>query len=101
MAFSGYSLAEVLDIPVMQQAQLGIFEVTFLDDLVPVEMARSKGHTHLDEVLERADRLQNEAILMTHFSSRYNADRVRALLDERLPESLRHRAQPFLENFRQ
>ena len=101
VAFSGDSRAEVLDIPVMQQAQLGIFEVTFLDDLVPVEMARSKGHTHLDEVLERADRLQNEAILMTHFSSRYNADRVRALLDERLPESLRHRAQPFLENFRQ
>jgi len=101
VAFSGDARAEVLDLDVMRRAKLSIFEVTFLDELVSVESARAKGHTHLDEVLERAEHLQSEAILMTHFSSRYNPGRVRALLDERLPDLLRDRVTPFLDNFQQ
>jgi ribonuclease Z len=101
VAFSGDARSDVLDEPVMRSAKLAIFEVTFLDELVSVESARSKGHTHLDEVLERAEHFRNEAILMTHFSSRYNPERVRAILAERLPASLRARAVPFLDNFQQ
>ena len=53
--------------------------------------ARSKGHIHLDEVVARADQLQNEAILFTHLSARYSADEAERALDERLPPSLRER----------
>lgn len=101
IAFSGDARAEVLDEPVMQRAKLAIFEVTFLDERVDVESARSRGHIHLDEVLARADAFRNEAILMTHFSSRYNPADVRAILDARLPENLRDRVTPFLDNFQQ
>ncbi|MDF1798377.1 MAG: MBL fold metallo-hydrolase [Planctomycetota bacterium] len=100
VAFTGDSRIDVLDVePVLYQAKLLILEVTFLDDRVTVESAREKGHVHLDEVIERADRFQNEAILMTHFSARYNRRQVREILAERLPASLAERVTPLLNHF--
>lgn len=43
--------------------------------------------------------LQNEAILLIHFSARYKPDDVLRLLDEHLPASLRLRVYPFLQGF--
>ncbi|MFT5080828.1 MAG: hypothetical protein ACI84E_001486, partial [Planctomycetota bacterium] len=48
----------------------------------------------------RADLFENEAILMTHFSPRYNRARILEVLDERLPPGLRERVTPLLTNFR-
>jgi ribonuclease Z len=101
VAFTGDSRIDVLDRePVLRQARLLILEVTFLDERVSVESAREKGHVHLDEVLERADLFENDAILMTHFSSRYNARQVREILAERLPAQLAERVTPLLNRFR-
>jgi ribonuclease Z len=73
-----------------------ILEATFLDDLVSVRRARETGHVHLDELIERADLLQNEAIVLTHFSMRYSPAEVREILARRLPASLRDRVIPLL-----
>jgi ribonuclease Z len=96
IAFTGDTLIEVLERePTLLRARLLVIEVTFVDERVPIEKARSKGHIHLDEILERAALFENEAILFTHFSSRYrDSDVLRAL--ERLPESLRSRVTPLL-----
>jgi len=97
VAFPGDTMIEVLEREeVCRKARLLILETTFLDERVSVEEARAKGHIHLDEVCARAELFENEAILMTHFSSRYKAAEIRRLLDEKLPPSLKVRVVPLL-----
>jgi ribonuclease Z len=92
VAFCGDTTIDVVDRePLVRSARLLILEVTFLDERVPVEKARAKGHVHLDEVIERADRFENEVILMTHRSQRYGDAEAERLLDQRLPAALRER----------
>lgn len=92
IAFSGDSTIELFDRePSLRQAKLLIMETTFLDSRVSVESARSKGHIHLDEVIERADLFENQAILFTHVSARYGIEESQKILDARLPEGLRDR----------
>ncbi len=97
VAFTGDTLVDVLDRePWLYQARLLILEATFLDDRVSVASCRSKGHLHLDELLERAERFANQAILLTHFSARYAWREIRAILKRRLPPELRVRTMPLL-----
>jgi len=92
VAFTGDSRIEILDKnPEMYKAKLLMMEVTFIDEKVPVERARSQGHIHLDEVIARADHFENEAILFTHLSARYDAHRAEAVIQARLPEHLASR----------
>jgi ribonuclease Z len=96
-AFSGDTLIELVDNePVVRRARILVLECTFLDDRVPVAECRSKGHTHLDEIVERAELFENEALVLCHFSARYKAREVVELLDRKLPPSLRGRVTPFL-----
>jgi len=97
VAFCGDTLIDVVDREeVVRTAKLLILEVTFLDDRVSPAEAREKGHVHLDEVCERADLFQNEAILVTHFSARYGPADIRKILEARLPATLRDRVVPFI-----
>lgn len=101
LAFTGdTNLSGVLDCPDALRARRLVMEVTFLDDRVSVASAREMGHIHLDEVLEHAEAFENEALLFTHFSARYRADEIVAILNARLPASLRGRVQPLLSGFR-
>ncbi|MFT5051595.1 MAG: ribonuclease Z [Chlamydiales bacterium] len=97
LAFIGDSQIEVVEREsVVRQARRLILETTFVDERVSVEECRSRGHIHLDEVAERADLFENEAILLTHFSARYRPDEILEAIDRRLPESLRKRVQALL-----
>lgn len=92
VAFTGDSRIEILDKnPEMYKARLLMMEVTFIDEKIPVARARSQGHIHLDEVIERADRFENEAILFTHLSARYDARRAEEVIQQRLPAHLASR----------
>jgi len=102
IAFCGDTRIEVVERQeVVRTARVLILEATFLDERVPVELARSKGHVHLDEIIERADLFENEAIVLTHFSSRYRAGEITALLDAKLPPRLRERVTPLLAGHRE
>lgn len=97
VAFTGDSLIEVVEREeVVRKARLLVMEVTFVDDRVSVEQCRSKGHIHLFEVAERAELFENEALLLTHFSSRYSSAQILAALDRTLPPELRARVTPLL-----
>jgi ribonuclease Z len=97
VAFTGDTRIEVVEQEeVVRRARLLILETTFLDDRVSVAECRDKGHVHLDEVIERAELFQNEALLLTHFSARYRADEVAAILARRLPPLLRERVTPLV-----
>ena len=81
------------------RAKLLICECTFVDDRCTPEDARAYGHTHVDELVERATAFENESILLIHFSARYKADEIDAALAERLPPGLRERVTPLLVGF--
>lgn len=97
LAFCGDTMIEVVEREALvRTARVLVLEVTFLDERVDVEAARSKGHVHLDEVIERADLFENEAIVFTHFSARYGREEIARILDRRLPASLKDRVVPLL-----
>jgi ribonuclease Z len=97
VAFTGDTCIDALDEqPWLYRARLLILEATFIDDRVGVGPCRSKGHVHLDEIIDRAERFENQAILLTHFSARYTLTEIRAILAERLPPSLRERVHPLI-----
>ena len=73
-----------------------IIETTFLD---PEErkMAREKGHTHLDELLEvlhdMPERVHSELIVLKHFSMKYSRNQILEKVTPQLPEAFRDRIQ--------
>ena len=95
VAFCGDTRIEVVERePAVRTARLLILEATFLDDRVTVAEARGMGHVHLDEIVERAELFENEAILLTHASPRYTRHEVAALLEKKLPPRLAERVTP-------
>ena len=92
LSFTGDTRSEVLErTPELQQTEALVLETTFLDDLVSVEGARSTGHIHLSEVLERAELLPPGQVVFSHFSARYTSADVRRIVLARVPEALRAR----------
>ncbi len=96
LAYATDTLVGVLDRePELYRARVLILECTFLDDRKPVDVARAGCHIHLDEIVERADRFENEALVLMHFSQGYKPDEVRDILGARCPPPLRDRLVAF------
>jgi ribonuclease Z len=101
VAFCGDTLPEVIEREALvREARLLILECTFVGDRVSVAKARDKGHIHLDELAARAHLLRNEALLLTHFSTRYARSEILGALDRALPAALRARTTAFLPEAR-
>ncbi|MDH5752853.1 MAG: MBL fold metallo-hydrolase [Deltaproteobacteria bacterium] len=70
------------------QSHILFLELTFLME-DERELARRRGHTHLDDLLEFLqqcpDALQNEHIILKHFSMRYTRRQIFSILKARLP----------------
>lgn len=75
------------------QAQVLITELTFFRPEHRKEKIHKFGHMHLDDLIERAERFQNELIILAHFSTRYHDVQIEKAVLRRLPESLRTRVQ--------
>jgi ribonuclease Z len=95
VAFTADTRAALLDRePRLLEARLLVCECTFVDDprgeVDPDLGARADrtGHLRLNDLVLRNDRFRNEAILLTHFSTRYGLGQVRNAVDA-LPEPLR------------
>ena len=89
LAYLGDSLAEGLDdCPAMYQADILIFELTFVSPGHRKERIHKFGHMHLDDLLERRDRFCNELIIASHFSTRYHARQIRHHVQKALPDML-------------
>ena len=78
--------------PVFQSRVL-ITEMTFFRPDHRKDKIHKFGHTHLDDIIERAERFENELIILGHFSTRYQEDQLRREVQKRLPESLRDRVE--------
>lgn len=77
--------------PALYEAQVLITEMTFFRPEHRKEKIHKFGHTHLDDIIERADRFKNELIILTHFSTRYQDKQIQAAVEQRLPAVLRER----------
>ncbi|CAI0432178.1 unnamed protein product [Linum tenue] len=60
------------------RAKVLITEATFLDEGFSVDHAQQHGHTHLFEIIENAEWIRSRVVMLTHFSSRYSIEDIRA-----------------------
>jgi ribonuclease Z len=96
LAYATDTLVSALDrTPDLLRARVLIVECTFLDQRKSLEAARAGCHIHLDELIERADRFENEHVVIMHCSQLYRPDEVAAILDARAPARLRSKLIPF------
>jgi ribonuclease Z len=87
LAYLGDSSPEGLDAcPAMYEAQILITELTFVSARHRKERIHKFGHMHLDDLLERRGRFQNELIIASHFSTRYHGQRIRDVVHARVPD---------------
>ncbi len=84
------------DNPEMYQAKILITEMTFVAPNHRRDKIHKHGHMHLSDYRERADRFENEAIIASHFSTRYSDAQIRRLVDKQLPDALAGRLQLWL-----
>jgi ribonuclease Z len=95
LAYPGDCGFEIFDaVPELFRARVLLLECSFLfpEDL---ERAREYAHIHLEDVVSRAERFENEAVVLTHFSQRYSPEEIRASLAA-IPEPLAGKMIPFL-----
>ncbi len=87
LAYLGDSAPEGLDAcPAMYEAQILITELTFVSPKHRKERIHKFGHMHLDDLVERRSRFQNELIIASHFSTRYHGQRIRDVVHSRVPD---------------
>jgi len=82
--------------PAAYEARVLITEATFFRPEHRKEKIHKFGHIHLDDIIARAERFQNELIILAHFSTRYHEDQIRKSVLKRLPEHLRDRVELWL-----
>lgn len=92
VCYCGDTAPEGLDAdPAIYESKILITEMTFFRPEHRRDKIHKFGHTHLDDLVERADKFQNELIILGHFSTRYSDRQVKSAIDKRLPERLKSR----------
>ncbi|MEC8553608.1 MAG: MBL fold metallo-hydrolase [Planctomycetota bacterium] len=89
LAYTGDTSPPGLDNnPDMYQAQVLITEMTFVAPQHRKDKIHKHGHMHLDDIIARQDKFENELVIMGHFSVRYNAKQVQRIVEKKLPDML-------------
>ena len=97
VAFTGDTAPLGLDVyPEIYKAEILILEMTFVAPQERPELIHKYGHTHLDDILDRADRFENDCVIASHFSTRLHPDQIQRIVAKRLPESLKRRMKVWL-----
>lgn len=97
IAYLGDSAPEGLDnCPAMFEAQVLVMEITFVTPSHRKDKIHKFGHIHLDDVVERRAKFQNELIIASHFSTRYSTKRIRDVVARVVPDMLDGRLQLWL-----
>ncbi len=75
------------------KSEILITEMTFFRPDHRKDKIHKYGHMHLDDILERAARFENEVIILSHLSTRTAVDAAARALRKRMPKSLYDRVQ--------
>jgi len=97
VAYSGDTAAGFFDLapPEVFRAKLLLLECSFVEER-DRDRSREWKHLHLGEIAERADRFENEVLVLTHLTVRTTPGEIRRELKRRLPARLAGRTVPFL-----
>jgi len=97
LAYTGDTSPAGLDAcPDVFRAKILITELSFIRASHRREKIHKFGHMHLDDFVERADRFQNELIILAHFSTRYHPDEVKKSVVSKLPSPLKERVRVWI-----
>jgi len=83
-------------LPEIYEAQVLITELTFFRPEHRKEKIHKFGHTHLDDILERAAKFKNELIIFGHFSTRYFDSQIRKAVEKKLAGVLKPKVELWL-----
>ncbi|MBX3250155.1 MAG: MBL fold metallo-hydrolase [Myxococcales bacterium] len=85
LAYATDTLLRVVETaPEITRAKVLILECTFLDERKSLEASRAGCHVHLDELVAVVERLENEHVVLMHFSQIYSPREVHQILEARL-----------------
>jgi ribonuclease Z len=94
VCYVGDSAPDGLDsYPPVYESQILITELTFFRPEHRKEKIHKFGHTHLDDIIDRAEKFQNELIILGHFSTRCHDLQMKQAVDRRMPPKLRERVE--------
>lgn len=79
--------------PAIYQARVLVTEMTFFRPEHRKEKIHKFGHMHLDDIMDRAERFENELIILGHLSTRYHERQAQRAIEKRLPAELLERVQ--------
>jgi ribonuclease Z len=97
VAYLGDTAPPGLDaLPDIYRAEVLILEMTFVAPGERASVIHKFGHTHLEDILDRAEKFENEVIIASHFSTRLHPDQIQRTIERRLPDSLRGRLKIWL-----
>jgi ribonuclease Z len=97
LAYLGDSRAEGLDEnPDMLQAEVLILEMTFVAPDHRMDKIRKLGHIHLDDIVARRDKFENQLIIAGHFSTRYHPNQIQNTVRRAIPDMLGDRLKLWL-----
>ena len=82
--------------PTVFESKILITELTFFRPEHRKDKIHKFGHTHLDDLIERADKFQNDLIIAMHFSTRYQTNQIERAVMKRLPPRLKERIRLWL-----
>lgn len=81
--------------PIARRCSVLVYEVTSWDDRRTPEQTRAWGHTHIDEMIERAEQFEGEALVLVHRSLRHGRRDAERVVAERFPAAVRDRVHVF------
>jgi len=97
VAYLGDTAPAGLDVfPEVYRARILIMELTFVAAQERPSIIHKYGHTHLEDLLARAERFENEVIVASHFSTRLHPDQIQRIIERSLPDSLKGRLKVWL-----
>jgi ribonuclease Z len=92
VAYLGDTTPEVLDAnPILYRVEVLILESSFVAPEERPERIHKHGHTHLDDLIARAEKFQNGVIIASHFSTRLPSAVIERIIAKKLPECLKGR----------
>ena len=89
IAYTGDTSPKGLDQnPVFYESKILISEMTFVAPEHRKDKIHKHGHMHVDDYRARQDQFQNELIIASHLSTRYNVSQVKKFVAKALPDAL-------------
>lgn len=96
LAVTGDTKSELWDRePRLRRVKVLVHEVTGWDDARSVDDVREWGHTHVDEIIARAEQFEGEALVLVHRSPRYTRSQAEEVVRTRFPAAVRDRVHVF------